>query len=150
MILHKKSIFVFILSSFIYFSASAFPFSSPLPQHQPDSSFIKDNPIVAQLDSLATLAFFTNSTFTTDISKLNIYHFPVDSVPVYADSVYSKRIANMGINSPFEYVYNQQVRNYIDVYSVKKRKLTSRMSAWQRFIFPFLKNSSTSTTFHLR
>ncbi|HNW88526.1 MAG TPA: transglycosylase SLT domain-containing protein [Bacteroidales bacterium] len=133
---YNKGFFTFILSSIICFSASAFPFSSPLPQHQPDSTFLKDNPVVAQLDSLATLAFFTNSTFTTDVSKLNIYHFPADSVPVYSDSVYSKRITNMGVNSPFEYVYNQQVRNYIDVYSVKKRKLTSRLLGMAEIYFP--------------
>ena len=134
--LHKKGILLFVLSSIIHFSASAFPLFTSFPQRPPDSSFLKDNPVVAQLDSLATLAFFTNSTFTTDVSKLNIYKFPADSVPVYDDSVYSKRIQTMGINSPFEYVYNQQVRNYIDVYSVKKRKLTSRLLGMAEIYFP--------------
>ena len=136
MIFYKKSLLSLVLSLFFAFSALSFPFSSPLPQNHPDSSFYKDNPVVAQFDSLATLAFFTNSTFTTDISKLNIYNFPVDSVPVYDDSVYSKRINIMSINSPFEYVYNQQVRNYIDVYSVQKRKLTSRLLGLAEIYFP--------------
>ena len=136
MYLYKKGILLIVLSSIIHFSASAFPNFAPLPQQPPDSSFLKDNPVVAQLDSLATLAFFTNSTFTTDVSKLNIYKFPADYIPVYDDSVYSKRIQTMGINSPFEYVYNQQVRNYIDVYSVKKRKLTSRLLGMAEIYFP--------------
>jgi membrane-bound lytic murein transglycosylase D len=134
--LYKKGVFLFVLSSFFCFSASAFSLFSALPQHQPDSAFLKDNPVVAQLDSLAALAFFTNSTFTTDISKLNIYNFPADSIPVYDDSVYSKRIQTMSVASPFEFVYNQQVRNYIDVYSVKKRKLTSRMLGMAEVYFP--------------
>jgi len=134
--LFNRCVFLFVLSSVFCVSASASSFFSSVPQNQPDSNFIKDNPIVAQLDSLATLAFFTNSTFTTDVSKLNIYNFPADSVPVYDDSVYSKRIAKMGVNSPFEYVYNQQVRNYIDVYSVQKRKLTSRMLGMSEIYFP--------------
>jgi len=134
-ILHKR-FFLLVLSSFIYFSAAAFPHSCPLLQNPSDTNFIKDNPVVAQLDSLATLAFFTNSTFTSDVSRLNKYHFAADSVPVYVDSVYAKRIRAMSVASPFEYVYNQQVRNFIDVYSVKKRKLTSRLLGMAEIYFP--------------
>lgn len=133
---YKKVFFLRVLSSFFLFSTSVYCLFAAVPQHQPDSAFLKDNPVVAQLDSLATLAFFTNSNFTTDVSKLNVYHFPADYVPVYDDSVYSKRIEKMGIASPFEFVYNQQVRNFIDVYAVKKRNLTSRVLGMAAIYFP--------------
>ena len=105
-------------------------------QRIPDSLFVKDNPVVAQLDSLANLKFFTNSVFTTDVAKLNKYGFPADSVPVYADSVYAWRIRNMNVDSPFEYVYNEQVRSFIDLYAAKKRRLTSRMLGLAELYFP--------------
>lgn len=102
----------------------------------PDTSFLKDNPVVAQLDSLANLMFFNNSYFTSDIQKLNKYNFHVDSIPRYTDEIYRERINNMAVSSPFEFIYNEQVRNFIEVYAFKKRKLTSRMLGLAELYFP--------------
>jgi membrane-bound lytic murein transglycosylase D len=109
---------------------------SQTPQSHPDSLFLKDNPVVAQLDSLVNLTFFKNATFTTDIKKLNKYNFPVDSVPQYSDEIYRERINNMAVGTPFEFVYNQQVKHFIDLYAVKKRNLTSRMLGLAELYFP--------------
>ncbi len=130
-----KTIFLtvtFLLISFITFAESA----QQIPQIQPDSLFLKDNPVVAQLDSLVNLVFFKNAEFTTDRNRLNKYNFPVDSIPQYSDSVYRQRINNMAVSTPFEFVYNQQVRHFIDVYAVKKRNLTSRMLGLAELYFP--------------
>jgi membrane-bound lytic murein transglycosylase D len=129
-----KSLFANI--SFILGSSVLFAGSLNFPQHHPDSLFIKDNPIVAQLDSLANLAFFRNASFTADVKKLNKYNFPADSIPQYSDSVYRERINNMAVGSPFEFVYNQQVKHFIDFYAVKKRSLTSRMLGLAELYFP--------------
>lgn len=101
-----------------------------------DSCFINDNPVVAHLDSLATLAFFTNEHFTTDRSKLNKYNFPADFIPTYPDSVYRARIEKLNLSSPFEYVYNDQVKAYIDLYASKKRNLASRLLGLAELYFP--------------
>jgi membrane-bound lytic murein transglycosylase D len=106
------------------------------PQNHPDSLFLKDNPVVAQLDSLVNLTFFKNANFTTDIKKLNKYNFPVDSVPQYSDEIYRERINNLAVGTPFEFVYNQQVKHFIDLYAVKKRNLTSRMLGLAELYFP--------------
>jgi membrane-bound lytic murein transglycosylase D len=105
-------------------------------QNGKDSSFIKDNPIVARLDSLATLAFFNNNDFTTNRDVLNKYHFPVDSIPVYSDSVYRARIDELNQSSPFQFVYNDQTKAYIELYAYKKRKLISRMMGLAELYFP--------------
>lgn len=101
-----------------------------------DSNFIQDNPIVARLDSLATLKFFNNEHFTTDRHKLNKYGFPADSIPYYPDSVYRARIEQMNLKSPFPYVYNEQTKAYIELYTSKKRKLASRMLGLAELYFP--------------
>jgi membrane-bound lytic murein transglycosylase D len=122
----------FLLVTSLTFASSALQ----IPQTHPDSLFLKDNPVVAQLDSLVNLTFFKNASFTTDIKKLNKYNFPVDSVPQYSDSVYRERINTMAVGSPFEFVFNQQVKHFIDVYAVKKRNLTSRMLGLAELYFP--------------
>ena len=128
------------IAVFIFFSIfSIFSFAKPsfqIPQHRPDSIFLQDNPVVSQLDSLVNLTFFKNSTFTTDVQKLNKYKFPADFIPQYSDSVYRERINTLAVRSPFEFVYNEQVKNFIDLYAVKKRNLTSRMLGLAELYFP--------------
>jgi membrane-bound lytic murein transglycosylase D len=101
-----------------------------------DSSVYTENPIVDQLDSLVTSKFFTNNSFTTDISKLNKYNFPKDYIPSYSDSVYRERINKLNVNSPFEFIYNDDVKNYIFVYGFKKRHLTERVLGLAEIYFP--------------
>ncbi|MEI6123589.1 MAG: transglycosylase SLT domain-containing protein [Bacteroidota bacterium] len=134
MTLSKKVIFLAVFPLISPFIFAGTPISNF--QHNPDSLFLKDNPVVAQLDSLVNSKFFSNTYFTTDYSKPNKYGFSVDSIPNYSDSVYRERINVLGVNSPFEFVYNQQVRNYIDVYAIKKRKLTARMLGMAEIYFP--------------
>jgi membrane-bound lytic murein transglycosylase D len=124
---------IFVLVSSFSFANSVIP---SIPNRPPDSLFLKDNPVVAQLDSLVNLAFFKNVTFTTDTKKLNKYHFAADSVPQYSDSVYRERINTMAVGTPFEFVYNQQVRHFIELYAVKKRNLTQRMLGLAELYFP--------------
>ena len=125
-----------VLLLIIGLSAFASANTARVSKNPPDSTFIKDNPVVAQLDSLVNCAFFKNATFTTDIKKLNKYNFPIDSVPTYSDSVYRERINKMAVGSPFEFVYNQQVKKYIEFYAVKKRNFTSRVLGLAEIYFP--------------
>jgi membrane-bound lytic murein transglycosylase D len=42
----------------------------------------------------------------------------------------------MAVGSPFEFVFNQQVKHFIDFYAVRKRNLTSRMLGLAELYFP--------------
>lgn len=101
-----------------------------------DSNFIYDSPIVARLDSLATSVFFTNAKASTTRDQLNVYRFAADSVPVYSDSVYRARIEILNLHSPFQYVYNDQTKAYIDLYVNKKRKMSARIMGLAQLYFP--------------
>jgi membrane-bound lytic murein transglycosylase D len=97
---------------------------------------VKDNPIIGMLDSLAQLTFKGMPDFRGDRGALNIYHYPSDFIPVYSDSAYRLRIQKMDHNSPFCYVYNSSVRQYIDLYAVKKRALTEKILGLAGVYFP--------------
>lgn len=95
-----------------------------------------DDPIMAALDSLDVLTFFQSSKFSSDREKLNIYKFAPDSIPSYPEDAYRKRMAKIDALSPFDLVYNDAVRPYIDMYAKKKRTLTSRMLGLAQLYFP--------------
>lgn len=109
---------------------------SAFAQSGKDTNFIKDSPVAARLDSLATLKFFSNEDYISDRTVLNKYNFPADSIPVYTDSVYRARIAQLNLQSPFEFVYNDQVKAYIEMYAYKKRRLSARMMGLAELYFP--------------
>ncbi len=97
---------------------------------------VKDNPIVSMLDSLANFTFQGYPDFPAQRSALNKYNFSEDYVPVYSDSVYAGRMEKLNKLSPFEFIYNQAVRQYIDLYAVRKRGLTERVLGLAKIYFP--------------
>ncbi|HNQ59856.1 MAG TPA: LysM peptidoglycan-binding domain-containing protein [Bacteroidales bacterium] len=102
----------------------------------PEVDLIEDSPILRALDSLANIKFFQDYYFTADASLTNVYQFPGDFIPVYSDSVYQQRIENMKQNSPIDYTFNCYVKDYIELYAVKKRQLTQRLLGLSYIYFP--------------
>jgi len=98
--------------------------------------FVEDDPVVTMLDSLANLKIFHDSEFP----KANHYQNWIDytdvEIPIFPDSIYRERIALMNDQSPFEYVYNLEVRKFIELYAFKKRSLTARILGLSQIYFP--------------
>ncbi len=98
---------------------------------------ISDNQtILAMLDSLVSMTFFTDTVFTTDTSTLNVYNFPADSIPYYPDSVIQARLEDLNKTTPFEIAFNRQIRSYINTYTIKKRELASTVLGLAEVYFP--------------
>lgn len=95
---------------------------------------IQDDPIAAMLDNLVHLKYF--ETTNQEISALDKYGFAPDSVPVYSDLIYATRISKLNIASPFSLDYNDAVKSYIDLYSVRKREQVSKMLGLANLYFP--------------
>ncbi|NTW33393.1 MAG: LysM peptidoglycan-binding domain-containing protein [Bacteroidetes bacterium] len=97
---------------------------------------LKDNPVIAALDSMATLKCFEKYNSTSSTNELNIYKYAPDYVPTFSDSIYTLRIAKLNAKSPFGLVYNDDVKTFINLYAFKKRNLTSRIMGLAEYYFP--------------
>lgn len=95
---------------------------------------VEDDPVVSMLDSLANLKVLYNTTFLN--SGQSGSSIPEDAIPSFPDSVYRARITQMSIQSPFEYVYNTDVRKFIDLYAFRRRALTARILGLSQIYFP--------------
>lgn len=95
-----------------------------------------ENYIIDMLDSLVALKFFTNTTFTTDTSQLNAFQYPADTVPIPPDSVLQQRIDGLNRESLVELTFNRHVKTYINVYTVKRRVLASKVLGLAEVYFP--------------
>lgn len=98
--------------------------------------FIPDDPILAMMDSLMSQKYFESKKFTTDTCKLNKWGYCAEVIPSFDDVVYQERIARLDATSPFNLIYSNAVKSYIDLYAVRKRNIVSRMIGLSQVYFP--------------
>lgn len=96
---------------------------------------LADDPIAANLDSLSALNFFEKGY---DAVKSPNYNFKADSIPVYSEKEILDRFSKLDDQTPFDLQYNPVVKEYIDLYAVRKKQLTSRVLALSRLYFPLM------------
>ena len=65
---------------------------------------------------------------------LNTEHFEPQEVPTYEPQVLAQRLYGLPTVIPMD--YNQHVQRYINVYTVRKRTLTSKVLGLSRVYFP--------------
>lgn len=97
---------------------------------------LKDDPILAALDSMHMAKFFEASEFTTDTSLLNRHDWKKDEIPTFDNKHYVEAFKKMDAQTPFHLVYNEPVKAYIDAYLVKNRQKVSRMLGLAELYFP--------------
>lgn len=86
------------------------------------------------LDDLLNTWYMSKAIPDTNIEKLNKYNFRRFEVPAYSDEVYIKRL--LQLNSPIPLKYNDPVRRYIDLYTIRRRDQVERMLGLSIYYFP--------------
>jgi membrane-bound lytic murein transglycosylase D len=97
---------------------------------------LNESVTIGMLDSLSAIPYFQDYYFNTDTSLLNVYNFPIGHIPTYPDSIYKARIEYLDQESPLDLTYNQSVKSFIELYSVRKRALTSKILGLKEIYFP--------------
>lgn len=130
---YKKTILV--VGAFLFLFANTCTLRSQTTVGYAPDSFV-DDPIAAALDSLYKLNLFEKGYGKIAYPKNSKYNFPHDSVPRYDDMVLESRLVKLDAASPFDLEYNPVVKGYIDMYTIRRRELVSRMMALSQFYFP--------------
>jgi len=77
--------------------------------------------------TVTTLCLFSSTTYAES-----------DSIPIFPDLVYEYRITELNNLTPIELEYNQQVRRYIDVYTIEKREHLAEIAGKAKRYFPLI------------
>lgn len=88
------------------------------------------DPIVATLDSLVSQCYIQRLCSPNPM----ISCFGEKEIPSYSDDIYSKRIEK--IQSPIPLTFNDEVKQYINLYGIQKRALTERVMGLAQLYFP--------------
>lgn len=102
---------------------------------------LADDPIAAQLDSLAYLKLFETTRYGGEFGRPGGFSFSPDSIPKYSPQVIADRIAKLDAQSPFKLIYNKEVQAYIAMYSERKRNQVSRMIGLSELYFPLFEEA---------
>ncbi len=124
-----KKALLLIAAMFLFFKSGFAQGSAPAC---PGEKGCEYDPIAAALDSLVNLNYIQRLSFASSGTQQNTFQ-PYE-VPSYSDDVYAKRIEK--IQSPIALIYNQQVREYIEMYAMRKRQLTERVMGLAQLYFP--------------
>lgn len=132
---------LFALFIFKVFPGNSFPLdtihgNSATTAYYQNNVVNKNNPVLTMLDSLATQKYISFSNFTTDRNVLNIYNFEPGFVPRYTHDEYRMRMEKLNKKTPFNLVYNDEVRGFIDLYAVRRANQTGRMLGMAEMYFP--------------
>jgi len=103
-----------------------------------DSTFvyIQDDPIVAMLDSLQLTKFFECNSYLSDSCMFDMANYKSGYIPYFDELVYEARLAKLDEETPFDLLYNSAVKAYIDMYSLRRRVLVSRLIGLSQVYFP--------------
>ena len=129
----KKQNFVFIFFYLLLWGGCGARAFSQVA-YAPD--MMRDDPIVAAMDSLYKLDLFERGYAKVNYPINPKYNFAIDSIPHYDDMIYEARLAKLDALSPFDLEYNPYVQDYINMYTNKRREQVSRMMALSQLYFP--------------
>jgi membrane-bound lytic murein transglycosylase D len=92
----------------------------------------KDDPFVAQLDSLLYADYFVALPAIDSSKALS----EGESVPEFSDSTIAYRLDVLNAQTPIELEYNEHVARFINVYAYNRREQVSRMMGMAHLYFP--------------
>lgn len=100
----------------------------------PNIDSTETSAITQNLDKLMNVWYLNRMEPDTNMDEMNIYGFLPGEIPKYSDSIYKFRLCNL--NSAIPLAYNNYVRSYIDLYTVRKRDQVERMLGLAHYYFP--------------
>ncbi|HSW67830.1 MAG TPA: LysM peptidoglycan-binding domain-containing protein [Bacteroidales bacterium] len=100
------------------------------------TTYEPEGDMIDMLDSLLRSTLFPPNGDQVDPGYYNPFGFAPDYIPTFPDSVYYDRMHRLDIATPIELTFNRQVRQFIDLYAVRRRSLTSRIMGLSELYFP--------------
>ena len=97
-----------------------------------------DDPSLAEIDRILVSSYLNHYCFSTEEKLLNAYGYSPETVPTFTDDIMARRMAILDANSPFDLVYNNNVRDFINLYAVRRRDISSKVLGMSELYFPMM------------
>ncbi len=99
-----------------------------------DSTAMEVDPLIGQLDSMSGSLFTRDKFFVNDDELLQSIYMPSELIPRYSDAEIQEKLKLMPNEVPM--IFNNQVKQFIDLFAYKRRALMARCLANSQVYFP--------------
>ena len=93
---------------------------------------------VAKLERLSNELVQSQISFSYNFTYKNKYGFARDYIPTWPDSTYINRFEQLSAQTPITLEYNKVVKDYINLYANRSRKLTEKLLGLSYLYFPII------------
>lgn len=131
----KCTIVLMILLSGFGLRAVSVKDSLPPTQLKPLNA---DDPELAEIDRILVSSYLNHYCFSTEECVLNAFGYSPETVPTFSDDLVSRRLAVLDANTPFDLVYNTTVQDFINLYAMRRRDISSKVLGMSELYFPMI------------
>ncbi|MBX7051074.1 MAG: LysM peptidoglycan-binding domain-containing protein [Flavobacteriales bacterium] len=131
-----KNAFLLVLL-FAGFSATAVSEKDSLPPTN-TVQLNSDDPELAEIDRILVSSYLNHYCFSTEECVLNAYGYSPETVPTFSDDLVARRMEVLDKNTPFDLVYNGTVQDFINLYAVRRRDISTKVLGMSELYFPMI------------
>jgi len=131
-----KSCTIILALLFSGWSAQAVSVKDSLPPTY--HNLAEDDPELAEIDRMLVSSYLNHYCFSTEQGVLNAYGYSPETVPTFTDDLVSRRMAVLDGNSPFDLIYNSTVQDFINLYAVRRRDISTKVLGMSELYFPMI------------
>ena len=96
---------------------------------------------IDEIDRMLVASYLNHFCFSADPDIQNAFSYPADHVPSFPEELTRERMKLLDRESPFDLVYNENVRDFIALYSQRRRDVTSKVLGLSQLYFPLIEDA---------
>lgn len=127
--------FTFLFSALASFATDATCLKDTLPNNGKTSLNTAE---LDEIDRILVASYMNHFCFSADADLLNAHNYPKDHVPNFPDELTAERMKILDRETPFDFVYNQSVKDFISLYAVRRRDVTGKVLGLSQLYFPMM------------
>jgi len=96
---------------------------------------------IDEIDRMLVASYLNHFCFSADPDIQNAYDYPADHIPNFPEELTRERLQVLDRESPFDLVYNDNVRDFIALYAVRRRDVTAKVLGLSQLYFPLIEDA---------
>lgn len=96
---------------------------------------------IDEIDRMLVASYLNHFCFSADPDIQNAFDYPADHVPSFPEELTRERLKLLDRESPFDLVYNDNVRDFIALYAQRRRDVTGKVLGLSQLYFPLIEDA---------
>ena len=112
-----------------------------IPSSKSNIKISPDDPEILAIDKALVANYLNHFCYSSDKNLLNAHGYTTDQVPTFSPEIISERMKALDAETPFDLVYNNTVQGFIDLYSIRRRDISTKVLGMSQLYFPLFEEA---------